>query len=73
MVASGPEGADAQSMRPSRPAPHTVKELARLTGARVRAASSGPVGAVTGVVLNSREVQPGDLYAALPGAQVHGA
>jgi len=25
------------------------------------------------VVLNSREVQPGDLYAALPGAKVHGA
>lgn len=73
MVASGPEGADAQSMRPSRPVPHTVEELARLTGARVRAASSGPVGAVTGVVLNSREVQSGDLYAALPGAQVHGA
>lgn len=29
--------------------------------------------AVTGVCLNSRAVQPGDLYAALPGAHTHGA
>ena len=28
---------------------------------------------VTGVTLDSRAVQPGDLYAALPGANVHGA
>lgn len=28
---------------------------------------------VTGVTLDSRRVQPGDLYAALPGANVHGA
>lgn len=34
---------------------------------------SGPVGAVvTGVTLDSRAVRPGDLYAALPGARVHG-
>ena len=29
--------------------------------------------AVTGVSLDSRTIQPGDLYAALPGAHVHGA
>nr|WP_157551655.1 UDP-N-acetylmuramoyl-L-alanyl-D-glutamate--2,6-diaminopimelate ligase [Kineosphaera limosa] len=29
--------------------------------------------AVTGVTLDSRAVRPGDLYAALPGANVHGA
>lgn len=29
--------------------------------------------AVTGVTLSSRTVRPGDLYAALPGARVHGA
>ncbi|HXR67515.1 MAG TPA: Mur ligase domain-containing protein, partial [Dermatophilaceae bacterium] len=28
---------------------------------------------VTGVTLDSRAVRPGDLYAALPGANVHGA
>ncbi|RKQ36163.1 UDP-N-acetylmuramoyl-L-alanyl-D-glutamate--2,6-diaminopimelate ligase [Kocuria tytonis] len=73
MVASAQEGADAQSMRPSRPVSHTVEDLARLTGAQLVPAASGAAAAVTGVVLNSREVQPGDLYAALPGAQVHGA
>lgn len=30
-------------------------------------------GSVTGVTLDSRAVQPGDLYAALPGANTHGA
>lgn len=30
-------------------------------------------GEVTGVTLDSRSVQPGDLYAALPGARTHGA
>jgi UDP-N-acetylmuramoyl-L-alanyl-D-glutamate--2,6-diaminopimelate ligase len=33
---------------------------------------SGPAG-VTGVTHDSRAVRPGDLYAALPGRQVHGA
>ena len=28
---------------------------------------------VTGVTLDSRAIRPGDLYAALPGANVHGA
>ena len=28
---------------------------------------------MTGVTLDSRAVRPGDLYAALPGANVHGA
>ena len=73
MVASAREGSDAQSMRPSHPAPHTVEDVARLTGARLVPVATGRPGSVTGVVLNSREVQPGDLYAALPGARVHGA
>ena len=73
MVASAREGSDAQSMRPSRPVPHTVEDIARLTGARPVPVATGRPGSVTGVVLNSREVQPGDLYAALPGARVHGA
>ncbi|MEX5309563.1 UDP-N-acetylmuramoyl-L-alanyl-D-glutamate--2,6-diaminopimelate ligase [Kocuria sp. CPCC 205297] len=73
MVASAQEGTDAQSLRPSRPVAHSLEELARLTGARVVPAPTGTTVPVTGVVLNSREVQPGDLYAALPGAKVHGA
>jgi UDP-N-acetylmuramoyl-L-alanyl-D-glutamate--2,6-diaminopimelate ligase len=44
---------------------------------RVAAAAGAPLPAVdvpvTGVTLNSRSVQSGDLYAALPGANVHGA
>ena len=31
------------------------------------------LGFVSGVTLDSRSVQPGDLYVALPGARVHGA
>ena len=39
------------------------------------AGKSGVTGepGVTGVTHDSRAVQPGDLYAALPGTQVHGA
>lgn len=73
MVASAQEGTDAQSLRPSRPVAHSLEELAQLTGARVVPAPTGTTAPVTGVVLNSREVQPGDLYAALPGAKIHGA
>lgn len=41
-------------------------------GADPSAAGDTPV-QVTGVTLDSRRVLPGDLYAALPGANVHGA
>ncbi|MGJ5590830.1 Mur ligase family protein [Micrococcus lylae] len=46
-----------------------------LHGAGIEAVESGtaPRGRVTGACLNSRVVQPGDLYVALPGARVHGA
>jgi UDP-N-acetylmuramoyl-L-alanyl-D-glutamate--2,6-diaminopimelate ligase len=40
-------------------------------GAGEPAGGSDPL--VSGVCLNSREVRPGDLYAGLPGARVHGA
>nr|WP_163551750.1 UDP-N-acetylmuramoyl-L-alanyl-D-glutamate--2,6-diaminopimelate ligase [Candidatus Frankia alpina] len=39
----------------------------------VRSAGSGPDAVVRGVTHDSRQVRPGDLYAALPGAHVHGA
>ena len=65
------------------PRPHSVTrtslgEVAEEVGARPptgtgpKASGPGDV-RVTGVSLDSRAVRPGDLYAALPGANVHGA
>jgi UDP-N-acetylmuramoyl-L-alanyl-D-glutamate--2,6-diaminopimelate ligase len=46
----------------------------RLTGEGVSARGSGDLGTlIAGVTLDSRRVSPGDLYAALPGSQSHGA
>lgn len=48
--------------------------LAAEAGAAFSIAGADPSGVdVTGVTLDSRAVGPGDLYAALPGANVHGA
>jgi UDP-N-acetylmuramoyl-L-alanyl-D-glutamate--2,6-diaminopimelate ligase len=57
------------SLRPNRPRPHRLADLARALGLPAPAAD----GQVTGVSLNSRTVHPGDLYAALPGSRAHGA
>ena len=57
-----------------RPAPAPVTLGTVLTGVPAQpldAATSGTV--VTGVSLDSRNVHPGDLYAALPGRLTHGA
>lgn len=61
--------------RPSHVDPADVDELAESVGARVvRAGAAGqdPV-TVTGATLRAQHVQPGDLFAALPGTRVHGA
>ena len=63
--------------RPSRP-PRTplsaVVELLRDGGERVEVAGTDPDRVVvTGVTLDSRSVQPGDLYVASPGTATHGA
>ena len=54
-----------------------VAEVARDVLGDDAPAPSTPAGGadvtVTGVTLSSQRVQPGDLYAALPGARVHGA
>ncbi|MGL5850038.1 MAG: UDP-N-acetylmuramoyl-L-alanyl-D-glutamate--2,6-diaminopimelate ligase [Phycicoccus sp.] len=55
--------------RPTSSNPVSLVELAILAGAAKVDADVD----VTGVTLDSRAVQPGDLYAALPGARVHGA
>ncbi|MBW1600461.1 UDP-N-acetylmuramoyl-L-alanyl-D-glutamate--2,6-diaminopimelate ligase [Streptomyces sp. JJ38] len=69
--------------RPSGVSPVDLTELARSLGiADVRPAVAGggddaparpEAIAVTGVTHDSRAVQPGDVYAALPGARFHGA
>ena len=63
-----------------RPAGHASRSLAevaahlRTLGASLPGTPKGPAeGLVRGVSLDSRGVRPGDLYAALPGASVHGA
>ncbi|MDT5042953.1 MAG: UDP-N-acetylmuramoyl-L-alanyl-D-glutamate--2,6-diaminopimelate ligase [Actinoplanes sp.] len=55
--------------RPQTISPSRLTALAALAGA----ALTGPDVAVSGVTLASGEVRPGDLYAALPGANRHGA
>ncbi|MFE7630075.1 UDP-N-acetylmuramoyl-L-alanyl-D-glutamate--2,6-diaminopimelate ligase [Kocuria sp. NPDC057446] len=69
MDATAQQGHDAQTMRPARPRPLSLAETARL------ADGTAPSRAVevTGIALDSRELRPGDLYAALPGARTHGA
>jgi len=49
-----------------------VSELADVLGLAAPEGSAGDV-RVTGVTLDSRQVRDGDLYAALPGANTHGA
>ncbi|MFJ1645235.1 UDP-N-acetylmuramoyl-L-alanyl-D-glutamate--2,6-diaminopimelate ligase [Streptomyces sp. NPDC088258] len=60
--------------RPERVRPIPLTELAALLGAEPPAPGEvkGP-GAATGITHDSRAVRPGDVYAALPGARLHGA
>jgi UDP-N-acetylmuramoyl-L-alanyl-D-glutamate--2,6-diaminopimelate ligase len=55
-------------IRPARPQARPLAGLGELLGIR----SDAP-GSISGVTLDSRQVQPGDLYAALPGSHAHGA
>ncbi|MFJ8307690.1 MULTISPECIES: UDP-N-acetylmuramoyl-L-alanyl-D-glutamate--2,6-diaminopimelate ligase [unclassified Streptomyces] len=54
--------------RPEQARPTSLSELAE----RLGTSDPGP-GEVTGITHDSRAVRPGDLYAALPGARLHGA
>ncbi len=66
-------------LRPQRQPGVSLAQLALLSGAGLDSRFSSAVGGeqptahVTGISLDSRAVLPGDLYLALPGAQVHGA
>ncbi|GAB4007623.1 UDP-N-acetylmuramoyl-L-alanyl-D-glutamate--2,6-diaminopimelate ligase [Nocardioides ultimimeridianus] len=61
--------ADLVPTRPRRPQPVMLAVLAQRLGIAPPAVDV----AVTGICLDSRRVQPGDVYAALPGATAHGA
>ncbi|QCW51176.1 UDP-N-acetylmuramoyl-L-alanyl-D-glutamate--2,6-diaminopimelate ligase [Nocardioides dongxiaopingii] len=56
--------------RPRTPATTPLDDVAAWLGAPVPDGAAGV--AVTGLTLSSQRVVPGDLYAALPGARVHG-
>jgi UDP-N-acetylmuramoyl-L-alanyl-D-glutamate--2,6-diaminopimelate ligase len=59
-------------VRPSSPAQRSLDALLhRVPGLRCTGTAEGV--AVSGCTHDSRAVQPGDLYAALPGARAHGA
>ena len=65
-------------LRPQRPPARPLAGLAALLGLKPAAGRTGdgqdPAGGtITGITHDSRQVQPGDLYAALPGAKTHGA
>lgn len=57
--------------RPRSVAAVPLSEIAEVLG--VTAPEQDAAGGVTGISLNSRAVEPGDLYMALPGASRHGA
>ena len=63
---------DAAALRPSHPSPRPLSEL---LGAVPSLGVQGTLDSilVSGCTHDSRAVQPGDLYAALPGSHVHGA
>ncbi len=61
----------APPLRPTGQRPTPVAELAELLDLRLH--NPAPTATVTGVTLRAHEVRPGDLFAALPGANAHGA
>ena len=62
----------AMKLRPSHPAGQALGSLAERIGAVFRPGSEGSHALVTGVTLRSQDAEPGDLFAALPGASSHG-
>ncbi|MEU2581717.1 UDP-N-acetylmuramoyl-L-alanyl-D-glutamate--2,6-diaminopimelate ligase [Streptomyces avermitilis] len=66
------KGAPVTYPGPPRPAHVSATPLAELAG-QMGAATPESDAEVTGITHDSRAVRPGDLYAALPGARLHGA
>ncbi|CAM5526945.1 UDP-N-acetylmuramoyl-L-alanyl-D-glutamate--2,6-diaminopimelate ligase [Streptomyces alboniger] len=69
------KGAPVTYQGPPRPVQVSATPLAELADQLGAEKPTGPAGAaeVTGITHDSRAVRPGDLYAALPGARLHGA
>jgi UDP-N-acetylmuramoyl-L-alanyl-D-glutamate--2,6-diaminopimelate ligase len=65
------------AIRPARLQPRPLSALSVLLGVRLacegKSLSQNELGFISGITLDSRAVQPGDLYVALPGSRVHGA
>jgi UDP-N-acetylmuramoyl-L-alanyl-D-glutamate--2,6-diaminopimelate ligase len=65
------------AIRPAHLPPRPLSELGPLLGIRLapvgKSFSPNDLGFTSGITLDSRVVRRGDLYVALPGAQVHGA
>ena len=65
------------AIRPAHPQPRPLSALSARLGVRLTIVGKpiiqNELGCISGVTLDSRSVQPGDLYVALPGARVHGA
>ena len=65
------------AIRPAHSQPRPLSALSERLGVRLATAGKAIIpnelGCISGVTLDSRAVQPGDLYVALPGARVHGA
>lgn len=69
-----PEGkAPSVPVRPALTEPVDRADLAASIGARLIPGAGTPTTGVVGVTLRAQHVRPGDLFAALPGARVHGA
>lgn len=65
----------AQTLRPATVKEHTAQEIFTWLNDRgfdveLLSEENAPI---LGIAMDSREIQPGDLYVALPGAKVHGA
>lgn len=60
------------NLRPSHPAGPALGPLAEQVQAVPAAGGAVPQINVTGVTLRSADVEPGDLFAALPGTSSHG-
>jgi UDP-N-acetylmuramoyl-L-alanyl-D-glutamate--2,6-diaminopimelate ligase len=63
----------AMKLRPSHPAGQALGPLADQVSAVVHPGGAAHGVVITGVTLRSQDAQPGDLFAALPGASSHGA
>lgn len=59
--------------RPEQVAAASLTDLAGQLGVAVEAAGDTGGTQITGITHDSRAVRPGDIYAALPGARMHGA